>query len=154
MYERTYGYLYERNRLVKDDAALIRRTIKTLAKGGLIPADWSYSVRYRSYAGGCSIDVKATSPRPIYAAEPDTYEHPWATNVETGEQVHAWKDRLTIEARNVLDTLSELHDACNHNGCETQVDYFDVKFYGVPGIEGPTVDGNRFSPPAMIGAEG
>lgn len=152
MYERTYGYLYERNRLVKEDAALIRRTIKTLTKGGFLPADWTYSCRYRSYSGGCSIDVTAVSPRPIYAAEPDTYGHPWALNIETGEHVHAWKDRLTVEARTVLDTLNELHQACNHDGCETQVDYFDVKFYGHAEVSGPSVDGSRFGTPATIDA--
>lgn len=132
MYERTYGYLYDERRPVKEDAASIRRTIKTLAKAELIPADWTYSVRYRSFAGGCAIDPSAKSPRPIYAADPEPYG--WAKNTETGEYVHAWKDRLTIEAKTVLDTLEELLRAHNHNGSEVQVDYFDVKFYGVPEI--------------------
>jgi hypothetical protein len=140
MYERSYGYLYDAARLVKDDAASIRRTIKTLTKGELLPADWRYSVRYRTFAGGCSIDVTATAPRPIYAADPATHDE-WALHAETGEWVHAWRDRLTLEARTVLDTLEDLTRAHNHDGTESQVDYFDVKFYGhvqlelAPGVE-------------------
>lgn len=130
MSDRTYGYLYDRDRPAKQDAANIRRTIRTLAKGGLLPADWTYSVRYRSFANGRAIDVTAMSPRPIYAADPEPMD--WAKHAETGEYVHAWADRLTLEARAVLDTLQELHDAHNHDGSDIQSDYFDVKFYGVP----------------------
>lgn len=134
VYERTYGYLYEEARPVKEDAASIRRTIKTLAKAELIPSDWTYSVRYRSFAGGCAIDVRGVSPRAIYAADPDAFrEH--ALNHETGAWVMGWKDKLTIEARTVLDTLHELLGAHNHDGSEIMVDYFDVKFYGVPEID-------------------
>lgn len=127
MYERTYGYLYDSARPVKEDAASIRRTIKTLAAAELLPRDWTYSVRYRTFAGGRSIDVRAISPRPTYAANPG--ERGWARHAETGEQVHAWRDKLTIEARMVLDTLEDLLGAHNHSGSEIQVDYVDVKFY-------------------------
>jgi len=128
MYERHYGYLYDRDRTVKDDAANIRRHIRSLVKGGMLPADWTYSVRYRTFSGGCSIDVQATSPRPIYAADPRSQE--WELHAETGEHVHAWIDKYTRQARAVRDALTDLHNGHNHDGSEIQVDYFDVKFYG------------------------
>lgn len=125
MYERTYGYRYERNRPVKDDAKMIRADIKTLSKAGMLPADWKYSVRYRSFAGGCSIDISARSPRPIYTEDPSRLD----------VAIRGSRDEtLTKEARAVEDALTELHRAYNHDGSETQVDYWDVKFYGVPSI--------------------
>lgn len=127
MYERTYGYLYTPGATVTQIAASVRRTIKTLVKADLLPADWTYSVRKRSHN---SIDVTATAPRAIWAAEPDTYDHPWAMNAETGKHVHALAERRTVEARMVHDTIKDLLDGHNHNGSETQMDYFDVKFYG------------------------
>lgn len=148
MYERTYGYLYDARRPVKEDAASIRRTIKTLAKAGLLPADWSYSVRYRTFAGGCSIDIQATACRPIYAADPAP--RGWVRHAESGEFVVPWKDRLTAEARMVLDTLEDLERAHNHDGSEIQVDYFDVKFYGHAELSvAPGVD--RLMPEAVRG---
>lgn len=56
-------------------------------------------------------------------------------HAETGEYVHAWKDKLTREARAVLDTLEELHNGYNHDGSDAMTDYFDVKFYGVPTLD-------------------
>lgn len=161
---RTYGYLYDRNRLVKDDAALMRRHIKTLVGNGVLPGDWKYSVRYRTFAGGCSIDVTATSPRPIHMMQPervfggrdgvviervpvaprDRDEHGlWWQNmtVLAGDFYEIrWCDSITCEAKYVSDLLDDLHGAFNHDGSDSQVDHFDVKFYGravldtVPGV--------------------
>ena len=137
MYERSYGYLYDEHRSVKDDAANIRAHVKTMTKAGLLPADWKYSVRYRTASMCCAIDVSAVSPRPLYAADPN--ERGWAKNYETGEFVTGWKDSLTREARAVFDTLSDLREGHNHDGSEIQFDYFDVKFYGSVNLE--TVNG-------------
>lgn len=162
MYERTYGYLYDRDRLVKDDAALIRRTIKTLAKGDLLPADWVYSVRYRTFAGGRAIDISARSPRPVtlmesgYVRASDTKprrvivprrldiddtsladDERWINLwLRPGEQHEIrWCDTSTSEARAVHRALSDLHDGCNHDGSDSMTDYFDVKFYGSVSID-------------------
>jgi len=133
MYERSYGYLYDKGRRVQDDAANIRRHIKTMTKAGALPADWKYSVRYQSFAGGCAIEVRGESPRSIYAADPRAFrEH--VRHAETGEWVFGWQDRLTLEAQTVLKALHELHDAHNHDGSDVQSDYFDVKFYGTPSV--------------------
>lgn len=139
MYERRYGALCDKNRPVKDDAALIRRTIRAAVKAGDLPADWAYSVRFRRRTGGSSIDAYATAPRPIYAADPDRYDHPHVRNAETGEWVTAYADRMTGEARRVEHFLSGLLAAYNFDGSETQVDYWDVKFYGMARVS--TADG-------------
>lgn len=160
MYERTYGYLYDRERSVKDDAKLIRSTIKTMAKAGILPADWTYSVRYDTFAGGCAIRVTATSPRPIYLMDPGMIaahkERPRVVTVprhlrdradgggewmrleiRAGDQYDIyWIDSLTDEARAVSDALNELHHACNHDdGSDSMTDHFDVKFYGTAQLE-------------------
>jgi hypothetical protein len=150
MSSRSYGYLYDRDRRVKDDAALIRSTIKTMTGAGVLPADWKYSVRYRRFAGGCSIDIDARSPRPIrlmdsgyYAAAPgrDRYltlaieGEMKPCIISAGQQWHVRAcDVNTAEVTAVYDALNELLRACNHDGSDIMTDYFDVKFYGVPSI--------------------
>lgn len=129
MYERTYGYLYDAKRSTTEDAKLIRGTVKTMQKAGVLPADWKISVRTDKFAGGSAIRITATSPRPIYAANPNSYRCS-TLNVETGEHVHAYVDKFTVEAKVVRAALEELHQAYNHDGSEMQVDYWDVKFYG------------------------
>lgn len=175
MYERTYGYLYDRNRSVKEDAALIRRNVKTMTGAGVLPEDWTYSVRYRCFSGGCAIDVRASSPRPVLLMDPgfvaaskerdrlvtvprrrrsrddcavcfwalDQHDQapkdheyapvgPWMNlHLRAGEQHDIfWEDAATPEALAVQAALQELLDACNHDGSDSMVDYFDVKFYG------------------------
>lgn len=148
MYERSYGSLHDPDRTAKEDAANIRRHVRTMTKAGVLPADWAYSVRYTTAAMCRAIDVRATSPRPIYAVDPEAVryvgtpaqgapvQHP-----ETGEWVTAHRDTLTVEAAAVLATLTDLHDGHNHDGSESQVDYFDVKFYGQVSLDvAPGVD--------------
>lgn len=133
MYERSYGDLYDKERTAKDVAAEIRRQIRAAVKAGDLPGDWRYSVRFQRYSGGRAIDVRATSPRPIYGADP-TVSNRWGERVrhsETGDYVSAWVDRLTTEARRVRDLLDALHTAHNHNGSDSETDYFDVKYYGL-----------------------
>ncbi len=129
MVTRTYGYLYDRNRSVTDDAANIRRHIKTMSKAGVLPADWSYSVRKRSGTHSWAFNVRAVSPRPLCACEPDHYDHPHVRHAETGEMVTAREDRYTIEARAVARALHDLVNGHNHDGSDTLTDYYDVKFY-------------------------
>jgi hypothetical protein len=129
MYERTYGYRYDAHRTVAQDAKLIRADIKMLVKAAMLPTDWTYSVR----STHSSIRITATSPRPTYAADPRQWEPQW--NPESEKWVHAWVDKLTLEARAVHDALNELHHAYNHDGSDIQSDYFDVKYYGTAGLE-------------------
>lgn len=151
MYERTYGYLYDRDRSVKDDAALIRQTIKTMAKAGVLPSDWKYSVRYRTASMMRAIDITASSPRPIWLMTPGFVRaakdrdrvvrvpimgEMRPLRIRAGEQHEIrYIDVTTAEARAVHDALQELLNACNHDGSDVMTDYFDVKFYGHPTLD-------------------
>lgn len=129
MYERSYGVHYDQVGTPKEAAAAMRATVKQWQREGLIPADIKVSIRYRSFAGGCSIDIRATSPRPIYWCDP----HQWQ---RCDRHAHyGWYDCMTPEARHVREELEALHNAYNHDGSEIQVDYFDVRFYGQATIE-------------------
>lgn len=155
MYERSYGYLYDRDRLVKADAALIRQTIKTMAGAGVLPADWKYSVRFRRASMMQAIDITALSPRPIRlmdtgyvgaAKERDRYVTLAVEGelrpcvIRAGEQWNVRPmDVQTVEARAVEEALQELLNACNHDGSDSMTDHFDVKFYGHPSLD--TLDG-------------
>lgn len=123
MTERTYGANYDRDRSVKDDAAKIRRTIKDMVKGGHLPADWKYSVRYRTASMMQAIDVHCTSPRPTLSVDP------YSLNPDTGREI-GFANAETSEARTVRESLTELVASFNHDGSDLQTDYFDVKFYG------------------------
>lgn len=143
---RTYGYLYDRERPVKGDAANIRRHIKTMVKAGLLPADWSYSVRKRSATHSWAVDVTAMSPRPTLAVDPNEvframHSGDYPVHPETGQVVTYPRDCETVEAAAVYATLKDLVDGHNHDGSDVTTDYFDVKFYGgvtldtAPGVE-------------------
>lgn len=133
-YARTVGAFYDADRTVKDDAASIRAMIKSFVKLGVLPADWKYSVRKNSCTHSWAIDVRATSPRPTYAADPRAFDQ-WVTNHETGEPVIAWFDKYTREARAVKLLLEAIHGGHNHDGSDIMTDYFDVKFYGSVSID-------------------
>ena len=138
MTQRTYGSQYDRNRTVTEDAASIRSQLKAAQKDGTVPADWKVSVRKRKSTYSWAIDVTLVSPRPIYAADPHSRE--WVRHAETGEYVIAWADRLTAEAQAASRLARELLDAHNHDGSDSQTDFYDVKFYSdvnvttVPGV--------------------
>lgn len=136
----TAGYLHDADRSVKDDAASIRRTIKTLTKAGLLPADWTYSVRYRTASMVLAIDITATAPRPVHACNPDRYSEPHAVHGETGETVTAWADRFTIEAKAVRNTLSELLDGHNRTTDHGPMCRPSSKFYQDLTIKGEPVE--------------
>lgn len=132
----TTGYLYDPDRAVKDDAANIRRHIKTMTKAGLLPADWRYSVRYQTASMCRAIDITATAPRPIYGVDRNDVMD-WETlgqappvHAETGKPVTSIRAAWTREAKAVLDTLEELSAAHNYDASDTMTDYYDVKFYG------------------------
>lgn len=167
MYERSYGDNYDGDRPVKEDAALIRATIKTLVKAGELPADWKFSVRYRTGSMMRAIDVTATSPRStmlmepaiIWAgSEPRVIEVPapdhfadtdWMNlSMRPGERHEIrWCDTATAETKAVKAVLDPLVASYNHDGSESMIDYFDVKFYGAVNVH--TADGvNRFERPA------
>lgn len=166
MYERSYGDNYDGDRPVKADAALIRAEIKAKVKAGELPADWKYSVRYRTASMCRAIDITATAPRATVKMAPDMifggpdgrvvtvpapigWDEDYIDLSLRPNEVYEirWCDAVTDEARNVGDYLRGLLSSYNHDGSDSMIDYFDVKFYGVPTIV--TADGvDRFERPA------
>ena len=135
MYEITYGSKYEsvKGLPMREITALMRKDIKAAVKAGELPADFKYSVTIR----GGSVNTVATSPRAIYAAEPDTYDFPITFNYETEEYVAAYGSRRTVEASKVYAVLTEITESYNYDGSDTMTDYFNVNFYGFVRVEGP-----------------
>lgn len=153
MYERSYGELYDGSLTTVQIAAKIRAEVKRRVKAGELPADWKYSIRSDSFAGGSAIRINATSPRPVYLASWGPLHVPsWATEfpiiVELpikGEwkscavRQHGWhvtrEDVEVPEAKSVREQLEALHAAYNHNGSDIMTDYFDVNYYGTVELE-------------------
>lgn len=145
MSNRTYGYRYAEtaDADVTVIAAAIRRDIKTAVADGLLPAG-KYAVRTHRYAGGQSINVTA--------------DIPGAWVVCTGERFYNYDDgpvlerctfcddfpgraheNLTEDAAVAKMTLERIHGAYNHDGSDSSVDYFDVRYYGSVMFAGRTL---------------
>ena len=146
MYERSYGYKYDEAKgSATDIAKMIRADIKQAVAEGLLPSRWRYSVKTR-YA---SIDVEVKNCADAWiecdGSMPGT-RHVWPDGSSTAtrcpnvwckarndpQYAHAAEthDVLTDEAQVAKITLERIHNAYNHDGSETQVDYFDVRYYG------------------------
>ena len=151
MYERSYGYKYaeQKNLTVAEIAKLIRADIKREVKAGMLPAHWQYSVRSESFSGGAAINVRvkgcadawmqcqgivpgserkfadgssvATSCRNVWCKAGGQYKD------SPSAEYH---DVLTQEGEVTKLTLERIHGAYNHDGSDSQVDYFDVNYYG------------------------
>lgn len=131
-YERSYGSLYEQTKDLRpvQVAAHMRKIVRQCAKDGLLPSDWTYSVRYRSYAGGCSIDITVAVPDELLALR-DRYEaehhHRYTTfpvEMLIGEYAPL-AGLMTAE-----QTLHQIHSGYNYDGSDHMTDYFDVRYYG------------------------
>jgi len=151
MYERSYGYKYAEGGKL-DTAAiakLIRKDIKTAISEGLLPDHWKYSVTIDRFSGGSSIDVSVKDCADAWTACPgyklgSKQELPgggWTATAcgnawckaggQHKDSPHATDhDVLTETAQAAKITLERIHGAYNHDGSESQVDYFDVNYYG------------------------
>ena len=141
MYERDYGYKYHEVREYAGAAEIakaIRADIKQAKAEGLLPRDWSYSVRSSNFAGGCAIDVTVNGPREAIIVDEDMTRCP--VDGRNGRPMcqpgfHRWAKcegarHLTELAEVTEMTLKRIHDAYNHDGSESMTDYFDVRYYG------------------------
>lgn len=135
LYERRLGVLYQQTKTmtVKEIAAQIRKVIRQTAKEGVIPPDWNYQVRYRTYAGGCAIDVNVGVPDELYQLYQEfTEEH---GRLDQIEYAHAQflvegKYKPLVEFHKAQKLLWEIHRGYNYNGSDPMTDYFDVRYYG------------------------
>jgi len=119
MYERVFGDKYNRTLSTKEIAKLIRQEIKTIA-----PQGFKISTRSEYFSGGSSIDIRIKAiPEGFILFNPayDPNRPRWGN----GENEY-----YSPEAKKLLDQLEAIMAAYNYDGSETQVDYFDVNFYG------------------------
>lgn len=140
MYERHFGPKYaETAHLGHDYAALaklVRADIKEAVKLGVLPGKATdYRVRSESYSGGGSINVRLVNHAHLWmtcegkvpGSESEDGRtatacgHPFCSD---GHQV------LTVEGQAVRKTMTWLLQRYNYDGSESQVDYFDVRYYG------------------------
>lgn len=139
MYEKTYGYKYNdgKNLSLADIAKLMRADVKEAKAHGLLAKTAKVSVRTHLYAGGGSINIVLTMPD-AWIARDDS-------KCAIGSRCDGlgWHyDRcdaavhLTDEAAAAKMTLERIHSAYNHDGSESQIDYFDVRYYGSVEVAG------------------
>jgi hypothetical protein len=127
MTERVYGGKYDSKLSSKEIAVLIRQDIKNAIAKGQLPKGLKVSVRYDHFSGGSSIDASVTAwPEDFMWLNPD-----WCVlNTEQPNQHHDRVPRYTKQAQNIIDKLTAIHGAYNHDGSDSMTDHFDVKYYG------------------------
>lgn len=130
MYERTYGDKYDKALSTKDVAARVRAEIKAAIASGDLPK-MKVSTRYESYSGGSSIRVSITDADFLVINPVRYYLEKNSANWSVARDI-PWH---TAKATEVLAKLKAMLDAYNHDGSDSQSDYFDVNFYGFVGID-------------------
>lgn len=140
MYERTYGSNYEATKEIYDTsvlAKLIRADIKAAVKAGDLPKA-TYSVQTRKYAGGSAIDIELRDLEGAWVAE-DMTKCPSNSTCREGDHYShrgcEGAEHLSDEAALAKIILSQIQNSYNFDGSETQVDYWDVRFYGHVQVE-------------------
>jgi hypothetical protein len=127
MSERVYGKKYDKNLSSKDVAGRVRADIKDAIKKGELPEGLKVSVRYSSYSMGCSIEASITGwPKDLLWLNPK-----WVIFNKTTPDTYSDNiPRYTKKAKAILQMVEEIRDAYNHDGSDSQTDYFDVKYAG------------------------
>lgn len=121
MYERTYGNKYIKGMDVAEIAKLVRQDIREAIASGKIPRV-KCSVRIERFSGGRSIDVRIVDvPAGFCGVRQDFFDE---------RDRGRWIRYRTEEAESLLGELNSILNSYNYDGSETQVDYFDVNFYG------------------------
>jgi hypothetical protein len=133
LYDRSYGSKYHtlpKYAPSRDIAKLIRADIKAEVAAGRLPKA-TYSVTTESYSGGSSINI---SIRHLAGA--------WVplTEQERVEQESRYgyighQTKLSPEAAAALKIVEGIHASYNYNGSNSQIDYFDVNYYGHADVE-------------------
>ena len=127
MTERIYGTKYNDKLSNKEIAAAIRQDIKATIAKGRLPKGLKVSVRYDRFAGGSSIDAVITAwPENFVWLNPNLV----VLNREHPNQFHDNVPRYTDQAKDIIEKLTAIHGAYNHDGSDSMTDHFDVKYYG------------------------
>lgn len=129
--ERRLGSLYEQTKgmRTKEVAAHMRKVIRQTATDGLLPTDWTYSVRYRTASMMTAIDVTVAIPDELHDLWV-RYETENRYRIDTFPDllVDEWAPLAGVLAAKTL--LESIHRAYNYDGSDSMTDYFDVRYYG------------------------
>jgi hypothetical protein len=143
--ERTYGknYVHDYRVSTVEIAAMIRSDLKvrrnlgkklaghaedsvSLAVRDVIadaPASIKFSIRSQYFSGGSSIDITIKGVPVEWGWEIDPLYDPYDT----------WHSRKYVETaalRALKAEVESVQQSYNHDGSDSMVDYFDVRFYG------------------------
>lgn len=127
MYERYYGAKYNGKLSTKEVAQKFREDVKAAKATGELPKELKLSVRYESFSGGSAINVEVKAV-PFRVMNPERVVLEAQKPREFHETYH--NPAHTEEAQVLEKRLESMLQAYNHDGSESQFDYFDVKFYG------------------------
>lgn len=116
MYDRTYGSSYDSNLTTTSIAKPVRKEIAALKKAGTLAKGWKISVRSEYFSMGSAIRLS------IVEIPADV--EPW--NQERTDRTEA---RYSPEVVRVQKLILDIVAAYNHDGSDSMIDYFDVKFY-------------------------
>jgi len=133
MYPAWYGINYNANHTVKEVAAIIRKTLRTFIKNGDLGPVTKVNVRVD---GHNAIRTILTAPKvKVDADTPGAVEYPdrwngtaWAV-IDGNYATPGAADQIEPAAREALNRVERFIATFNYDGCNTQVDYFAVKFY-------------------------
>jgi antirestriction protein len=112
---------------------MMRADIKDAIKAGKLPGiTRNYSVTVDNYSGGRSIRIEARDLSDMWTKCSDSHCNHWPC-----ERGNERADVLTAEGQRVQAVLKDIHSSYNYDASDSQVDYFNVNFYGDASIENP-----------------
>jgi hypothetical protein len=123
----TTGSKYESTASLCDTeiAKLIRADIKAAIKSGELPAGLKCSVRCSGSSLHSSIEIRVTAAPGVTYWRPEFLAHE-----ATSPRVLFEGDRITDDAKRILNVLNKIHGAYNFDNSDSQTDYFHVRYYG------------------------
>jgi hypothetical protein len=126
--QRLYGDKYDRDLDGPGIAKAIRQDIKAAVKAGELP-EGVYSVRFRWATHSYAIDVEAKHLPGVAVLNAERIR--WDAQRGTMHDLPSQCCEIHNErGKGILKTLEAIMWAYNHDGSDTQSDYWDVNFYG------------------------
>lgn len=127
---RHYGEKYDAAKSVDEIPALVRADLKAAVARGELPRG-KYSVRKRRCTHSWAIDVRVSDVAGLRLNNPERLLLDRDRPHEYVPPFHC--PYSTPEAKAVLDKCSAILGAYNHDGSDSQSDYYDVRYYGDAG---------------------
>lgn len=127
-------------------AKLMRADIKAAIADGVLPGTTrNYSVRIDNFSGGRSINITTKGLTGLAQDCPGYRRGTQTIHADGGFSAigcHHWECEngrkakvLTDEGARIESVLKAIHSSYNYDASESQIDYFDVNFYGSAKVE-------------------